>query len=211
VRNLHLRDHLFAITVHGGILLAIFILVVATSCEKEPPPPEPDPVGDFFDDLMEALDMEAIESISIIAVDNNTGSDSSLQRQVLQEIQTELHKLEMLTIREFPKSYLEEQFTEMGITPSDGVSPDDAVELASDLNAGGLLYASIESTAPDVHMKIYSGESGAVIFAETLEAWPLSVTRDQEDETDLFSLPEDESLPEESDTTEESNSSEETG
>jgi hypothetical protein len=207
VRNLHLRDHLFAITVHGGILLAIFFLVIATSCQKEPPPPEPDPVGDFFEQMMDALDMEGVESISVIAVDNNSSADSSLQRQVLQEIQTELHNLEALTIREFPVSFLNQTFAEMGISPSDGISPDDAVELASDLNVNALLYASIESSAPDVYMKIYSGESGAVIFAETLEAWPLSVTRETEGATDLFSLPEEGAPPEGSESTGESNPS----
>ena len=211
MKNLHLRDHLFAITVHGGILLAIFILVLATSCKEEPPPPEPDPVGDFFEELMDALDLDGAESISVIAVDNNSIADSSIQRQVFQEIQTELHKLETMTIREFPVSFLEEQFTEMGITPSDGISPDDAIDLASDLNTDALLYASIESSAPDVHMKLYSGESGTLIFAETLEAWPLSVSRDENSEMDLFSTPDEEALPEESESTEESESSDDTG
>jgi len=211
VRNLHLRDHLFAITVHGGILLAIFILVIATSCKEEPPPPEPDPVGDFFEELMDALDLDGAESISVIAVDNNSTADSSIQRQVFQEIQTELDKLETLTIREFPMSFLEERYAEMGIMPSDGISPDDAVELASELNADALLYASIESSAPDVHMKLYSGESGAVIFAETLEAWPLSVSRDADSDMDLFSTPVEGALPGESEMTEEPESTDDTG
>ena len=211
MKNLHLRDHLFAITVHGGILLAIFLLVLATSCKEEPPPPEPDPVGDFFEELMDALDLDGAESISVIAVDNNSTADSSIQRQVFQEIQTELDKLETLTIREFPTSFLEEQYAEMGITPSDGISPDDAVDLASELTADALLYASIESSAPDVHMKLYSGESGAVIFAETLEAWPLPVSREQDDGMSLPGIPEEEALPEESETTEESESSDDTG
>ena len=189
MRKLQIRNHLFALMVHGGILLAIFILVTATSCQQAAPPPEPDPAGDFFKALMEALDMEGAESVAVIAVDDSVTSDPNLKRQVFQEIQTELHKLETVTIREFPGQILQQKFTEMAIVPSDGISPDDAVRLASDLDVMALLYASIESSAPDVYIKIYSGDTGAVVFAETLKAWPLPVTREEESEAEEFVLP----------------------
>ncbi len=185
------RDHIFALMVHGGILFAIFVLVLATSCRQEPPPPEPDPVGDFFENLMDNFDEIAAESVTVIAVDDNIGAGDDLARQVYQEIQTELDRLGTIAIREFPKPFLEEKFSEMGIVPSNGISPEDAMALADDLNVDSLLYASIESETPDVHIKLYSRETGALIFAETLQAWPLSVSR-QEKPADLMGLTEEE-------------------
>jgi hypothetical protein len=183
-----LSDHLFAIGVHGAILVVIVVLVTATSCQQKPPAATPDPVAVFFKQLLEGLDFAGAESVVVIAVDDNIGAGEDLQRQVLQEIQSRLHQLATVSILEYPKSVLEQKFTEMGITPADGISPPDAMRLASDLHADALLYASIESEAPDVHMKLYSGESGAVVFAETLQSWPLPVTK-EEQPLDLLALP----------------------
>jgi len=185
-----LREHLFALTVHGGILIAIAILITATSCQpEEPPPAEPNPVGDFFNAMQAVMDDNAVESVTVIAVDDNSGSGEDLKRQVFQEIQARINALGTIAIIEHPTAYLQDKFTELSIIPSSGISPDLAQELAADLNADSLLYASIESDAPDVHIKLYSAGDGAVIFAETLQAWPLPVSRD--DALDMFDITED--------------------
>ena len=75
---------------------------------------------------------------------------------------------------------LENKFMEMEINLADGISPEDAVSLAEFLGAGSLLYASIESDAPDVHIKVYSAGNGGIIFAETLQGWPLPITEVEE-------------------------------
>jgi hypothetical protein len=182
------RDHLFALAVHGGIIFAIAILITVSSCQPAaPPPPEPDPVASFFKEIQTTMDDEAAESVTVIGVDDNTGRNENLKRQIFQEIQAQLHALGSFSIIEQPTSVLEAKFTELGITPSSGISPDDAKQLARELNADVLLYASIESSAPDVHIKLYSAETGSVIFAETLQAWPLPVSRDKEEDlTGLF-------------------------
>jgi len=177
---LKLRDHIFPFTVHGAILIVIAILLLATSCQKEPEEPEPDPAGDFFDEVLDALDEVGAESITIIAVDDNAGVGEDVQRQVYQEIQTQIHELETIAIIEHPTSELTAKFEEMGLVPYEGISPEEAVELAGELGVHSLLYASIESDAPDVHVKIYAAETGELAFAETLQAWPLPVAREVE-------------------------------
>ncbi len=155
---------------------------------KGPPPKEPDPAGDFFDDLQESLDNAAAESVTVIAVDDSVDAGENLQRQVYQEIQSRLYELETVGILEYPKSQIESQFEQMGIVPSDGISPDDAISLAQEFKADALLYASIESKAPDVHFKVYAAETGAVIFSDTLEEWQLPISAAEEEVFDLFDL-----------------------
>ena len=66
---MQIRDHLFAISVHFGILICIGILVMATSCgEPEPPPVEPDLVRDFFDEVKDGFDEAGAETVIIITV-----------------------------------------------------------------------------------------------------------------------------------------------
>ncbi len=181
---MQLRDHIFALSIHGGILLAICILVLVTSCGSEPPPPpEPDPVTTYFKDLQIGLDETGAETVTVIAVEDNSGVGEAVQRQVYQEILAQLHELESIKILEYPQTDLEETFSEIGIEQVSRLSPDDAIELASELRADSLLYASIESNAPDVHIKIYSAENGAIVFAETLQAWLLPISKE---EVDLF-------------------------
>ncbi len=175
---LKLREHIFPFTVHGTILLIIAILLIATSCQKEPEPPEPDPVGDFFEELQDGLDDAGAESVTVIAVDDNIGVGEDIRRQVFQEIQAQIHELETVVIIEHPTSELEARYAEMGLIPSEGISPELAIELTEALGADALLYASIESEAPDVHIKLYAAETGAVVFAETLQAWPLPITQE---------------------------------
>ncbi|MCK4721406.1 hypothetical protein KAU08_12125 [bacterium] len=176
-----LKESIFALMVHGGILLAILCLVSFSSCQDPPPPPrEPDPVGDFFDDLQDGLDDSAADTITVIGVDDNSGSKPDLKRQVYQEIITQLHILDSVEILEYPQPDLDNKFIEMEINLADGISPEDAVSLAEFLGAGSLLYASIESDAPDVHIKVYSADNGNIIFAETLQGWPLPITEEEE-------------------------------
>ncbi len=167
--------------VQGGILLAILCLVSFSSCQDPPPPPrEPDPVGDFFDDLQDGLDDSSADTITVIGVDDNSGSGPDLKRQVYQEIITQLHVLDSVEILEYPQPYLDNKFIEMGLNLADGISPEDAVSLAEFLVTGSLLYASIESDAPDVHIKVYSADNGGIVFAETLQEWPLPITEEEE-------------------------------
>lgn len=176
-----LKDSIFALMVHGGILLAILCLVSFSSCQDPPPPPrEPDPVGDFFDDLQDGLDDSSADTITVIGVEDNSDSGPDLKRQVYQEIITQLHILDSVEILEYPQSDLDNKYKEMGIILADGISPEDAVSLAEFLGAESLLYASIESEAPDVHIKVYSAENGGIIFAETLQDWPLPITEEEE-------------------------------
>jgi hypothetical protein len=180
VNQVKINDHLFASLVHGGILLAILCLVMFSSCQKpEPPPPEPNPVGDFFKEIQDALDTATATTISVLGVDDNCGAGTNLQRQVRQEIIAQLHNLESIEILEYPQTELDAKFVEMGIKLSDGISPENAVALATSLQAGALLYASIETTTPDVHVKVYSGTTGSIIFAETLQGWELPITENQ--------------------------------
>ncbi|MFH1677026.1 MAG: hypothetical protein ABIC40_08365 [bacterium] len=176
-----LRENILAIAVHGGILLIALVLVLTSSCQsKPPPPPEPEPVDVFFKSMLKSLDEAAAESITIIAVDDSIGTGEDLARQVYQDIQSRLHGLGTLTIFEFPSNELKASFDELGVKPSDGIAPEQAVNLAEKLNSSALLYASIESKTPDVYVRIYSGATGSVIFSETLSAWPLSVKREVE-------------------------------
>lgn len=176
-----LKDSIFALMVQGGILLAILCLVSFSSCQDPPPPPrEPDPVGDFFDDLQDGLDDSSADTITVIGVDDNSGSGPDLKRQVYQEIITQLHILDSVEILEYPQPYLENKFMEMAINLADGISPEDAISLAEFLCTDSLLYASIESDAPDVHIKVYSAGNGGIVFAETLQDWPLPITEAEE-------------------------------
>jgi hypothetical protein len=177
VNQLKINDRLFASLVHGGILLAIFCLVMFSSCQKpESPPAEPNPVGDFFKEIQDVLDTATAKTITILGVDDNCGAGLDLQRQVRQEIIAQLHNLESIEILEYPQSELDAKFVEMGIKLSEGISPENATELAGSLEADTLLYASIETTTPDVHVKVYSGTTGSIIFAKTLQGWELPIT-----------------------------------
>ncbi len=180
--------------VHGGILLAICIIVLTTSCGTEPPAQTPDAVSGYFHKLQSSLDSTGAETVVVIAVDDNAGAGQDLQRKVFQEIQAQLQNIKSASVLEYPRSVLDEKFRTLGINPQDRISPEAAISLAKDLQADALLYASIESSAPDVHIKLYSGETGAVIFAETLQAWPLPVTK-QEDTTGILDLGEGTSSP----------------
>ena len=191
---MQLRDHLLALIVHGGILLAICIIVLTTSCGKEAPAQTPDAVAGYFRKLQSSLDSTGAESVVVIAVDDNAGAGQDLQRKVFQEIQAQLQNIKSASVLEYPRSVLDEKFRTLGIDPKDRISPEAAISLAKDLQADALLYASIESSAPDVHIKLYSGETGAVIFAETLQAWPLPVTK-EEDTTGLEETGEGASSP----------------
>ncbi|MCX6645034.1 MAG: hypothetical protein NTY09_01545 [bacterium] len=171
-----INDHLFASIVHGGILLAIFCLVMFSSCKKPIPTPEPNPVADFFKEIQDVLDTATAKTITILGVDDNCAAGPNLQRQIRQEIIAQLHNLESIEILEYPQSELDAKFVEMGTKLSEGISPENATELAGSLEADTLLYASIETTAPDVHIKVYSGTTGAIIFAETLQGWQLPIT-----------------------------------
>jgi len=178
----NLREHFIAISIHGGILLAICVLILATSCEKQPEPPPPDPVGDFFGEVQDGLDDAGVETITLITVDDHSGEGADLTRQIVQEIKSQLNQLEGISIIEYPGADLEEAFEEYEIVPEDGLSPEDAMDLALELNTGALMYAAIESEAPDVYFQVYTGETGAIVFADTLEDWPLPVERSQQDD-----------------------------
>lgn len=175
---MRIRDHIIALTIHAGILLVALLLVLTTSCEKEEPPPEPDPVLVFFRDLQEGLDNALAESVTVIAVEDSIGAGDDLRRQVYQEIISQLYSLEFVAILEYPNSRLEAAFSRLGIDPKDGIAPEDVMALAQEFAADALLYASIESSTPDVHIKLYSAQNGAVVFAETLQDWQLPVSRD---------------------------------
>jgi hypothetical protein len=164
---------------HTIIFAGIVSLLLILSCQKEEVK-EPDPARDFFKDIQTALDKAGVENITVIQVKDSADAGIDLQRQVLEEIQSRLHKLDSVGIIEYPQTRLEEAFGDQGITPSEGISPEDAKSLAGELQAGALLYASIESKTPDVHFKVYSGESGAIIFAETLAGWVLPVKKEEE-------------------------------
>ena len=181
VSQVKLNDHIFASLVHGGILIAILCLVTISSCQEPPPPPrEPDPVGDFFEGLQDGLDEASADTVTILGVEDNSGTGPDLQRLVRQEILAELNQLETVQILEYPQTELDIKYIEMEITLSDGISPDKARALAESLMADALLYAAIESDAPDVHIKIYSAETGGIVFAETLQEWPLPITEEEE-------------------------------
>jgi hypothetical protein len=161
------------------ILAGIVSLLLVISCNKEEVK-EPDPAQDIFRQIKSVLNTAGAETIAVIQVKDSAGAGPDLQRQVLEEIQSQLHKLGGVGIVEYPQSRLEQTFNSIGITPSEGISPEDAVALARELQTGALLYASIESKTPDVHFKVYSGESGAIIFAETLAGWVLPVKKQEE-------------------------------
>jgi hypothetical protein len=171
--------------IHAGILLVALMLVLSTSCQKEEPPPEPDPVADFFKDLQKGLDNALAESVTVIAVEDSIGAGDDLRRQVYQEILSRLYDLDVVAIIEYPSSRFQAAFSRLAIVPRDGIAPEDVIELAKEFTADALLYASIESSAPDVHFKLYSAATGAVVFAETLQNWKLSVSR-TEGLTDLL-------------------------
>lgn len=178
--ELRLRDHLFAILVHGGILAVIAVLVLTTSCGQKAKPLELSPAELFFRDISDALDKAGAETVTVIQVNDSANAGTDLKRQVLEETQSQLHKLKGVGILEYPQSRLEGVFQQLNITPPDGISPEDAKALAAQLQTSALLYASIESKTPDVHFKIYSGETGAIIFANTLSGWQLPVTKPPE-------------------------------
>ncbi|HEX9744791.1 MAG TPA: hypothetical protein VGB30_05135 [bacterium] len=181
------EDNLLAFLVHTSILLAISLVAMNTSCAQEepPPPPEPDPVETFFEEIQAGLDSIAAETVMIIGVEDSIGAGTDLQRQIFQEIQSRLYELESITILEYEDPELGSKFEELGINPAEKISPDKAADLADVLKTDAMLYASIESTVPDVHFKIYSGETGAVVFADTLQGWVLPVTSSGPDEFDL--------------------------
>lgn len=191
VSQVKINDHLFASLVHGGILLAILFLVMLSSCQEPAPPPlEPNPVGDFFKEIQAGLDAASAGTITILGVDDNCEAGPDLQRQVRQEIMAQLRKLESIEILEYPQSELDANYEEMGIDLTDGISPEKAMALGESLQAETLLYASIETTAPDVHIKVYSGFTGGIIFAKTLQEWQLPIT-EEEETFDMFGAPSD--------------------
>jgi len=197
VTIVRIREHIFALSIHVGIILCIGILVTATSCgEPEPPPVEPDPVSDFFDNLQDGLDDAGAETVIVMTVIDNAGVGEDLPRQIFQEIQTQLDNLNSVSIVEQPRSAIEELFLQMDIDPLEGISPEQAMDLAARLETDALIFASVESDAPDVHIKIYSGSSGAVTFAETLQEWPLPVTTTDDPMDDLFDEPAETPEPE---------------
>ena len=169
-----LRDHIFAVLIHGGILAVIAVVVLTTSCQKEKAP-DPEPAQIFFRDIKDALNKASLDKITVIQVNDSIGVGPDLSRQIMEEVQSRLHKLDGIEILEYPQSRLESIFRDLKIKPSEGISPDDAKALASELGATALLYASIESKTPDVHFKVYSGQTGTVIFANTLAGWDLPV------------------------------------
>lgn len=177
MNQMNLREHIFAILIHGGILAVIAALVLVTSCQGKPTEAKPDPTKAFFKDIQHALDKVSADTITVIQINDSIEAGPDLRRQVFQEIQSCLHELKDISILEYSQSHLEQIFKDEKITPSEGISPDNAKELAEKLNAKALLYASIESKAPDVHFKIYSGETGQIIFAKTLSGWKLSIQK----------------------------------
>jgi len=177
VTKVRIRDHIFAVSVHIGIIICIGILVLVTSCGKpEPPAGEPDPVADFFREMQSSFDEITAETVIVIGVLDNAGVGNDISRQVFQEIQTQLNKLGGVTILEQPAARLESIFREQEIDPKEGISSEKAMELGKALQVDAMILASVESDAPDVHIKIYATSTGAVIFAETLQEWPLPVT-----------------------------------
>jgi hypothetical protein len=163
--------------------------IIAVSCEKDgPPQKEPDPVSDFFRGFLDALDTAMAESVIIIKVDNPVGAGEDVERQVYHEIQSRINNLGTIRIIEYPKSQIEAAFEQYGIVPSEGISPQDAKRLAQEFQTDALLYASIESKAPDVYFRLYSGESGEVVFAKTLSDWQMPITPETEEEPDTLDL-----------------------
>jgi len=170
------------------VILACVAISLVSCGPKTPPPKEPDPVAIFFREILTALDSATAESVIVIEVDDPANAGNDIKRRVFNEIQTKLHDLRTIKIIEYPKSRIEAAFEQYGIVPSDGISPQDAMKLASEFNADALLYASIESKAPDVYIRLYSGQTGEVVFAKTLSKWQLPVTPDTTDSLDLFDL-----------------------
>jgi hypothetical protein len=170
---LKLRDHLFAILVHGGILAVIAVVVLMTSCQQKPP--DPDPAQLFFRGVKDALNKASLDKVTVIQVSDSANAGPDQTRQVMEEVLNQLHKLEGIVLIEYPESRLESAFRDLKIKPSEGLSPDDAKALATQLGTSALIYASIESKTPDVHFKVYSGTTGEIIFANTLAAWKLPV------------------------------------
>lgn len=175
--KVQIRDHIFAVSVHIGIIICIGILVLVTSCGKpEPPPADPDPVADFFKEIQSSFDEVTAETVIVIGILDNAGVGDDITRQVFQEIQTQLNKLGGVTILEQPTAKLDSIFQEHQIDPKEGISSEKAIELGEALQVDAMLLASVESDAPDVHVKVYATSTGAVVFAETLQEWPLPVT-----------------------------------
>jgi hypothetical protein len=144
-----------------------------TSCKEKAP--DPDPAQLFFRGVKDALAKASLDKVTVIEIDDSAAVGPDITRQVKEETLTRLHKLDGIEIMEFPESDLESTFAELKIKPSEGISPDDAKAIASKLGVGAILYASIESKTPDVHFKVYSGQTGTVIFADTLSGWVLPV------------------------------------
>jgi hypothetical protein len=172
------RDHIIALAINGGIIAAIAILILTTSCSKAAP--VPDPAETMFSSVKKALTTDGAKSVTVIAVIDSVDAGEDIQRQVHEEILSQLHSLKDIEILEYPDSQLNDEFKTMNISPVDGISPEAAVKLAEELKTGALLYASIESKTPDVHFKVFSGKTGGIIFAEMLAKWTLPVTVKEE-------------------------------
>jgi len=172
-----LRDNLFALIVHAGILVIIAVVILLTSCQKEATT-EPNPAELFFKEMKKALDTASIQSVTILQVNDSIAAGGDLKRQVYEEILNNLHKLSTLNILEYPQSRIESAFKELGIIPADGIAPEDIVELGQRFQTQAFIYASIESRAPDVHFKVYSAQTGSIIFANTLSNWALPVSKE---------------------------------
>jgi hypothetical protein len=179
VSEVRARDRCLMITI--AILLLTSGLV---SCKEKAP--EPGKVELFFRQIRNAVESDGATNVVVVQVNDSVGAGPDIERQVLEEIQSQLHAMQSVGIIEYPQSELEAAFRNLSVSPSDGISPANAMALAQQLSAGALLYASIESKAPDVYFKIYSGESGAVIFSNTLAGWLLPVTPPPAVVTDLL-------------------------
>ena len=161
-------------------LIAAFYSLVVMSCKEPPPEPKPpDPVGDFFDEMMDGFDGAMAESVIVIMVNDAADAGETMQRQVLQEIHSQLYLLETVRIIPAPQSQINAAFEQYDVEPMEGIAPEGAVSLALEFQADSLLYASIESKAPDVYFQLYSGDSGDIVFSKTLSAWELPITEEE--------------------------------
>ena len=104
------------------VLAGIISLLSIVSCNKEEVK-EPDPAQDLFRQMKMPPCTAGAETIAVIQVKDSVGTGPDLQRQVLEEIQSQLHNLGDVGVIEYPQSRLEQTFTTMGITPSEGISP----------------------------------------------------------------------------------------
>ena len=157
------------VSIHLRFLAAIVLLPLASCSSK--PTVVPDPAKDFFKKIQDALELAGAKDVTVIAVTDAVNAGPDLKRQVLEEIQSRLHALDGIGILEYPQSRLDTEFKNLNVIPSDGIAPEDAKALAGKLQTTSLLYASIESSVPDVHFKVYSGSTGQIICADMLSGW----------------------------------------